>query len=335
MTSLPFSLVDVFSGTPFKGNPLAVVDGRAHPQLTNTQMQLLARQFNLSETTFFFPPTLPGAHYRLRSFLPDGREVFGAGHNILGVWRYLAHEGILNLNQDLGIIKSNLKKEFIFKQELGGEVIPLRIKTDSQKIQVMIRQARPQSHGAVIDADHLSALAESMGLAAEDIGLSLGSAKRLPPQVMSTSTTHHLLVPVLSVEALNRVVVQRDKLLEQLRRVDHRAYGLFLFTPDVESGDDGVQTFQARFFSPGMSGEDPATGSAAGPLSAYLYKHGVLNMEKGKGEITVMQGLRVGRSCRIHVELSVDREEFDVDIIGDGVLVGRGDITIPGLDTAF
>lgn len=334
MASVHYAIIDVFSETPYKGNPLAIVDTRNH-QLTDTQMKLLTRQFNLSETTFFSPPTLPGAHYKLRSFLPDGKEVFGAGHNILGVWWYLAAEKFLDLEAPQRIDAQGTR-EFLFHQELGGEVIPVRItkNTDNLEIRVFIRQARPQAHTTHPDP---AALAESFGLTADDIGFSLedhsGSAKRLPPQVMSTSTTHHLLVPVSSVEALNRAVVQRDKLLEQLRLVDQRAYGLFLFTPIEASG--GIHTFQARFFSPGMSGEDPATGSAAGPLSAYLHHHGVLRLENGTGRISVLQGLMIGRECTILVELTLNAGGFDVDIIGSGVSVAKGQIVLPGLDTTF
>lgn len=155
---------------------------------------------------------------------------------------------------------------------------------------------------------------------------------------MSTSTTHHLLVPVSSVEALNKVEVQRDRLLQQIKLADAKAYGLYLFTP-VVSDNNGTLTFQARFFSPGMSGEDPATGSAAGPLSAYLYKHGVLKLEDGVGRIVVQQGLRVGRECVIRVELSATRDGsedvVEVDVIGGGVNVAEGRISIPDASTVF
>jgi PhzF family phenazine biosynthesis protein len=74
MATAPFAVVDVFSSTAFKGNPLAIVDN-TRDVLSTAQLQLLARQFNLSETTFYSPPTVPNATYQLRSFLPDGKEV--------------------------------------------------------------------------------------------------------------------------------------------------------------------------------------------------------------------------------------------------------------------
>src|SRR5687768_1175737 len=95
MASIRFSIVDVFSTTAFKGNPLAVVDNMSS-SLTDTQMKLIARQFNLSETTFVSPPSKAKAKFQLRSFLPNGEEVFGQGHNSLGAWWWLAHHGFLN-----------------------------------------------------------------------------------------------------------------------------------------------------------------------------------------------------------------------------------------------
>jgi PhzF family phenazine biosynthesis protein len=155
---------------------------------------------------------------------------------------------------------------------------------------------------------------------------------------MSTSTTHHLLVPVSSVEALDRAVVQRDKLVEQLDLLDSRAHGIFWFTP--VAGADGVPTFHARFFSRGMTAEDPATGSAAGPLSAYLYRNGVVKLdEQGKLRIVVYQGLKLGRECVIEVKLALRKEGgeevLEVDIVGGGAEVARGEIELPALSTSF
>ncbi|RBQ83202.1 hypothetical protein VDGD_05593 [Verticillium dahliae] len=295
MASLQFTIADIFSQTPYQGNPLAIVDTTSQV-LTTTQQQLITRQFNLSETSFILPATEGKADYRLRSFLPDGREVYGAGHNILGVWWYLAESGLLNFTSaNLSQTHKDGSETFLFHQELGGEVIALKIR---------------------------------------HIGFTAGnSGSLLPPQVTSTSTTHHLLVPLASVEALNKAVVQKDKLLEQLALVDKRAYGLFLFTRK------GANKYEARFFSPGMSGEDPATGSAAGPLSVYLHEHGELELVDGAAHIEVHQGLRVGRRCLIKVALSLEKSEGEdirqVDLIGGGVTIAEGRISVPGESIAF
>ena len=137
------------------------------------------------------------------------------------------------------------------------------------------------------------------------------------------------------MDALNHAVVSRDKLVEQLDLLDSRAHGIFWFTP-VAAGSDGVAAFHARFFSRGMTAEDPATGSAAGPLSAYLYRNGAVKLnEEGKVTILVHQGLRLGRECVIEVRLAVRGEELDVDIVGGGAEVAKGEIELPALSTAF
>ncbi|KAK0612118.1 phenazine biosynthesis protein [Immersiella caudata] len=341
MPSTPFTIVDVFSTTPYKGNPLAIVDAR-HQPLTDTQMKLITRQFNLSETTFFFPPTLPGADFKLRSFLPYGWEVYGAGHNILGVWWHLAHAGLLDFAQAEKVERRDGGEEFLFRQELGGEVIPVKVirtldeANGTTNFSVAIRQASPKAHAQHTNA---AALAAVLGLEAGDIGFPASevSKESLVPRIMSTSTTHHLLVPVGSVEALDRAVVLRDKLVEQLDLLDSRAHGIFWFTPIPGKG--GVPTFQARFFSRGMTAENPATGSAAGPLSAYLYKSGALKLENGKARIVVYQGLKIGRECIIEVVLTVrnegGEEKLDVDIVGSGAEVAKGEIALPALSTLF
>ncbi|KAK1757190.1 phenazine biosynthesis PhzF protein [Echria macrotheca] len=376
MPSAPFSIVDVFSATAYKGNPLAVVDARGQ-DLTDTQMKLITRQFNLSETTFFFRPTLPGADFKLRSFLPYGWEVYGAGHNILGVWWHLAHANLLDFSTSTPDNKKRAgggwsstaaeveEEEFTFHQELGGEVIPVKVirrhrqkkkkertsetdptttngTTSDNLFTIAIRQASPKSHAVPPDR---SAIAAVLGLSASDIGFR--STPKLLPQIMSTSTTHHLLVPVSSVDALNRAVVSRDKLVQQLDLLDSRAHGVFWFTPvapTAASGSDGsIPTFHARFFSRGMTAEDPATGSAAGPLAAYLYRNGVLpgklDEEGKKAKILVYQGLKLGRECVIEVRLAVrggeEEEELEVDIVGGGVEVARGEIGLPALSTTF
>ncbi|EEU39240.1 uncharacterized protein NECHADRAFT_82029 [Fusarium vanettenii 77-13-4] len=328
MAQTQFAVVDVFSKTPYKGNPLAVVND-LKGELSDTEMKLITRQFNLSETTFFLRPSLPGAHYKLRSFLPDGREVFGVGHNILGAWWYLAHAGLLDLSNS-GISKGEGVEEFTFYQELGGSVTPVKIlksqlsSDELAEFSVSITQATPKAHGRHPSP---SQLAETIGLRSEDIGLT--SKQDFIPRVMSTSTTHHLLVPVASTAALERASVQREKLLEQLQLADERAYGLYLFAKDDREGVS-ANTYQARFFSPGMSTEDPATGSAAGPLSEFLHDEGLLDLVDNKASIEVWQGLQVGRECLIKVNLAVDGNTPVVDVSGSGVLFSEGRLAAQG-----
>jgi PhzF family phenazine biosynthesis protein len=328
VNTLPFVVADVFSSTPYKGNPLAIVSTLAiELPLSKSQYQHIAHQFNLSETTFFSKPSNPKAHFALRSFLPDGREVFGAGHNILGVWWYLASAGFLTFEESNRA--TDHPNAWIFWQELGGEILPVTIFRDNNQLSVSIRQAHPKSHAIHPDID---SLAQVIGLQASDIGLA-NSSHELKPQIISTSTTKHLHVPISSETALSRIVsIEKGKLIGQLALADSHAYGLYLFA----KVDGQKNSYEARFFSPGMSAEDPATGSAAGPLSLYLYEHDELDLIDGSGSITVKQGLRVGRECLIHVTLSQDKDGVkNVDFSGTGVIVSTGDIVIPDKDLSF
>ncbi|KAJ3481471.1 hypothetical protein NLG97_g7813 [Lecanicillium saksenae] len=333
---LAFAIVDVFSKTSYKGNPLPIVDN-TKANLSLTQMKLIARQFNLSETTFYSNPKHANFDISLRSFLPDGKEVFGAGHNILGAWWYLAYAGKLDFTKPMKEHPDGTQ-EFEFQQELGGNISPVKILRKANdggdaEFTVVLRQSPPRAHDQHPD---ISALAESVGLSSTDIGLSSHSSAFLIPQVMSTSTTRHLMVPVRSVSALNGARVEREKLLKQLALVDDKAYGIYLFAKDSEAERN---QYQARFFSPGMSGEDPATGSAAGPLAKYLFDNGYLDEDQGQCRIKVRQGLQLGRECIIDVVLSQQNSGTglltEVDIMGSGVQVMSGLIRPPCTATSF
>lgn len=330
MASVPFTVVDVFSSEAYKGNALAVVDNTSNV-LSDVQMKLISRQFNLSETTFFMKPHSPTADFLLRSFLPDGKEVFGAGHNILGAWWFLAARGKLNLSQPTRV-RENGTQEFVLQQELGGQISPVSIFKKGQPngdnaFSVSITQAPPQAHAYHPD---IPSLAQSVGLEESDVGFIAASRELLRPQVMSTSTTRHLMVPVLTTQALDKIEVQKHELVKQLARVDQHSYGIYLFTRT-----EGHGNYQARFFSPGMSGEDPATGSAAGPLARYLEMHGDLVLANGRGEIKVLQGLQTGRACTINVVLSVADSSANAEIVGSAVEVMDGNLRVPSSSTAF
>lgn len=92
-STVPFAFVDVFASVPLTGNPVSIVPDA--DDLTEAQMQAIAREFNQSETVFVLRPDRPEATWRLRSFTPIGAEVFGAGHNALGTWLWLAVSGRL------------------------------------------------------------------------------------------------------------------------------------------------------------------------------------------------------------------------------------------------
>lgn len=288
---VPFFWVDVFATTALAGNPLALVpDADALPDET---MRAIAREFNQSETTFLVRPDRPGADHRLRSFTPAGVEVLGAGHNAMGAWIWLARSGRLDRGQDT------------FVQQIGDELLTVRVSgRSSAGVEVSMEQSAPRFLGRVEDT---AALAEVLGLAAGDL---VGDRAA---EVASTGA-EHLLVPARNVEAVD--AAQPDT--AGLRRLlaDAGAEGCYLYTVGLDP-TAGVSAY-ARFFNPTVGiVEDPATGTAAGPLAAVLVRDGLAH---DPARVVVEQGHRLGRPSRI--TLGVDGPL--VTITGTGIVAAEG-----------
>jgi trans-2,3-dihydro-3-hydroxyanthranilate isomerase len=291
---LPFHIVDVFAAEPLTGNPLAVVDGGV--DLTLDLFRRIAREFNQSETTFVLPPTRPKADWRLRSFTAAGVEVFGAGgHNSLGAWWWLAEAGRLALNGS----------STEFHQEIGERVLPVTIsQTGGQLAHVVMQQEAPVAGQRVED---LAALALSLGLTVADIAVD-----RAPCQVMFTGAAH-LMVPIRDHDTVDRIQPDARALLALLARVG--AEGCYVFSLDPRHVEAAVYT---RFFNPTVGiWEDPATGTAAGPLAAHLMLHRLATPGR---TIVIEQGTAMGRTSLIQVDVAADT----VKVSGRGVVVASG-----------
>jgi PhzF family phenazine biosynthesis protein len=289
--SLRFVLTDVFTGQPFTGNPLAVFPDAEG--LDAEQMQAIAREFGHSETTFVLPPHHPVATFRLRCFTPAA-EVFGAGHNALGAWWVLAQE------KRIARVESTT-----VRQELGEQVLPVEVHASGGVLQrISMTQGRPVFGGLARDRE---ALAAAVGLDPSELDV-----KGLHAQAVSTGA-NHLLVPVRSLAALGRVRVDPERLVSLARPL--ACSGCYLYC--LETREPGALA-HARAFFPGIGiGEDPATGSAAGPLAAYLAARGKL----GEGVTAVVeQGDEMGRPSRIEVQVTGER----VEVGGRSVIVAEG-----------
>ena len=246
-------------------------------------MQSIAREIGFSETTFV---TEAGAdRYWMRIFTPDGELPF-AGHPTLGTAFVLVAEGRV----------SSPATQVVAGGEFGVEV-------DLEASFARMRQL-PPSFEPPFDEPELVAAAAS--LTVRDLH------PELPPQVVSTGLGP-LLAPVRDVEALRRA--ERDA--RALRALVQRSGGeaLYLFA----LGDSHVE---ARMFDPGVGiGEDPATGSAAGPLGAYLAEHRAGGLP---GRVLVRQGEQVGRPSELHVEVARSARTWVVHVGGGVAKVGEG-----------
>ncbi|KAJ5415377.1 Phenazine biosynthesis PhzF protein [Penicillium sp. CMV-2018d] len=329
MSKLCYYIIDVFSSIAYQGNPLAVVD-TTFTTLTSTQMKLLARQFNLSETTFICPPADPKASWRLRSFLPNGVEVFGAGHNSLGAWWWIADSGLL------GEIAQDTEPSQTYFQQIGNDVLPVKV-SQSKLGDLVVSMRQGQPHFLNQHTNH-DCLATSLGINASDIGLRYSDVILDRAMVVTTSPAHHLLVPVQSLDVLKSVsFADKEGILKELASTESYNSGVYVFTSAENESESETPRFEARFFSPGMSMEDPATGSAAGPLAAYLWANKALaSVENEVSQIEVMQGVQTGRRCLMNLSIEPGRgDSVIITISGTGVLVADGNITIPSSDVSF
>jgi trans-2,3-dihydro-3-hydroxyanthranilate isomerase len=281
MVEVSFRLVDVFCEAPFEGNQLMVVPEPG--ALDAETMQRLAREINFSETTFV--TAAGGARYSMRIFTP-AQELPFAGHPTLGTAFVLAAEGRVDAR--------------VTQEVRAGEIL---VEVDVRGGRARMRQL-PPTFGEIFD-DRIAAAAAA-GLAAEDL------RDDVPMQVVSTGLPH-VMIPVRDLATLRRAVRDEEAVGGVCRRTGGESMYLFAVT------DDGVT---ARMFDweHGV-GEDPATGSAAGPLGAYLARHGLAGMP---GAVTVRQGEQVGRPSFLHVEVEPDGDSWLVHVAGGVRIVGEG-----------
>jgi PhzF family phenazine biosynthesis protein len=285
-------IVDVFAETALTGNPLAVVEGAdAIPEPTLRQ---IAREFNQAETTFIMNSSR--ADRKLRSFTASGAEVFGAGHNALGAWLWMAEQGQLGA----------LETPQTFRQEIGSAVLPISLERRGTKIHGRMKQSPLKLSDPFVD---VQPLADALELDIEDICMTPS------PRVADTGA-NHLQVRIRDRETIDRARPSAEKLLSVLRAAG--AEGCYIYAFD----SDAPAFAYARFFNPTVGlWEDSATGTAAGPLCAYLGASGMLAPDN---TLIVEQGALMGRRSVLHVRLTPDAE-----LSGGGVVVMRGELILP------
>src|SRR5438045_2609815 len=248
MNSRVYHLVDVFTDRAFGGNPLAVfLDGKG---MSDGLMQAIAKEFNLSETTFVLPPQNPGNDFRVRIFTP-AEELPMAGHPTVGTTFVLTRAGL---------VRPGTGRTTITLEE-GVGPIPVAIDWKNSKPSFIEMQQPLPEFGSPIE--NRTAIAEMLSLEPEAI------RDDLPIQVVSCGVPF-LFVPVKTLEAIRRIRFRVD--VAERGKVPAR--NTFVFTMETEFPGSGVHS---RMLAPllGIS-EDPATGSANGPLGCYVVRHKIL-----------------------------------------------------------
>lgn len=299
MREYQFIQADVFTDRPFTGNPLAIFPEAEG--LSTEEMQAIAKEMNLSETTFVLPATDLKAQLRLRIFT-TGAELPLAGHPVVGTCFILAQRGILSLEEGTNRIH----------QECGAGVLPVDITvTDGKVVQVVMTQSPPRFFDEYTDR---KLLAESVGLSEDQL-----LPDDLPAQVVSTAVPQ-LMVPARSLRHMDKIELDLVAMKKVLAAT--RSDSFMIFTRECVHDES---TVHARMFAPTMGiGEDPATGSAAGALGAYLVRRGLVKAEP-TAHILVEQGYEMGRPSSIHVEVDTDEHgPVAVRVGGKAVEVADG-----------
>jgi trans-2,3-dihydro-3-hydroxyanthranilate isomerase len=295
MKSYSYRLLDVFTNVPFGGNPLAVfTDARG---LTDPQMQGIARELNLSETTFVLPPRDRSHHSWVRIFSPLA-ELPSSGFPTIGTAYALSLEERLR--------QEALKQRVVFEDATG----PVSVTMESPMI--TIKQPTPEFGPLFGEREAVAAM---LGL--ESSSLAVG----LPLQSMSAGVPY-LVVPLSNLEATERIRFRQDIWERVLRRSPHPH--VVTVTLECRYPDASVH---CRVFAPALGiNEDPATSTAAGPVAAYLAQYGVLGGEP-RASVVCEQGIEIGRPSFIHVTLERPQAGvMSIRVGGQCVAVGQGQI---------
>jgi trans-2,3-dihydro-3-hydroxyanthranilate isomerase len=288
---LDYFVVDVFSEIALQGNPLAVVMNTTN--LTTERMQAIAREFNLSETTFVErrPSEIEQREgVRVRIFTTQEELPF-AGHPTLGTASVLKLEAPDTVQGDIITLALNVG------------AVPVRFTGDGLFGEMT---QRDPEFGEELDAQEVTRL---IGLRVEDLD------PALPPQVVSTGTTF-AIVALKSHEALARLKVRQEEATAWLRTRGARWFYVL--------GPTGSQTPAWRARMQFNGGEDPATGSAAGCAISYLVQRGAVASGM---RVNLRQGVEMGRPSELYLSAQVRSAKVsDVRVAGSTVLVAKGSL---------
>lgn len=291
---LEYNIVDVFTTTPLQGNGLAVVFDTVG--LPTDRMQAIAREFNLSETTFIQrrDPTLENQEgVRVRIFTTQEELPF-AGHPTLGT------ASVLKQHAPELLVDDSLR--------LALHVGPIPVRFKPGTLFGEMTQRDPE----FLDQLDPAVVARLCGLSTEDLHPSV------PPQVVSTGTAF-AIVALRSHEPLGRLRVDQEPATQYLR--EHGGRWFYVMGPT--GADNPGWRARMQFYG----GEDPATGSAAGCAISYLVGH---NIVAAGQQIHVQQGVEIGRASDLFLAAdTLDGKVSNVRVAGSTVPVAKGTIFLP------
>jgi trans-2,3-dihydro-3-hydroxyanthranilate isomerase len=286
-----YRIVDVFTQTPLEGNALAVFYDATG--LDDATMQKIARETNLSETTFVFPAERSGSAARVRIFTPV-KEMMFAGHPTVGTAWVL---------RDLGKIAKN-QRRFVLDENIG----PVDVRVDEEGL-IWLRTPPIRT-----SRDYDPALcAAAVGLEPGDV------LDDVPCQNVSAGNPA-VFIPLRDKAAVDGAEVD-SVALRRLLADEPEPTCLFAFTPTEEGA------YSRMFANDFGIVEDPATGSATGPLAAFMMAHGLVRSADGTRFLSE-QGTKMGRRSILHVLIDGERGERGIEIGGHVAPLARATLTL-------
>ncbi|MFW9984667.1 MAG: PhzF family phenazine biosynthesis protein [Candidatus Odinarchaeota archaeon] len=301
MITLPYVQTSVFVDDryAFGGNQLATFwEAKANAQISTEIMQGIALEMNFSETTFIEPSKLEDCTAKVRIFTP-ALEIPFAGHPTLGTAFVLKHKGLLSPS----VTKANL--------ELGIGVIPVEYTSPAV---VRMNQPKPQYLDKFANR---AAIAKTVGLPESVI------ATDYPMQYVTTGHPF-LIVPITSLDAVQKAEPNASLIMQTLK--DQLSAEITLLSTETVNTDSDVHV---RMFAPGAGVlEDPATGSAAGPVGAYVEHHNLLRRDTKGQPIIIEQGYEMRRPSQLIAQVVWEKEPTNVLVSGKVKLIAEGNFYI-------
>ncbi|HLB01132.1 MAG TPA: PhzF family phenazine biosynthesis protein [Bacteroidota bacterium] len=299
MKTITIRQVDAFTTTPHTGNPAGVVLDAGG--LSESQMQTIAREMNLSETAFILPPTRSGAEVRIRWFTPTV-EVPLCGHATIAGFHALAEE------KHLGMAGPGT---YSFNLETAGPVLPVSVELGAGSCEVSLGLGLPEFE----KVPHLKVdLVRLLGIPAVEFD------NRVP--ILRNTYLYVFIKRLHTLFTLKPNFLNISSFL-----TSRNLTGICIYTLETIDRDSSVHS---RFFAPNCGiNEDPVTGSSHGPLGAILYDHGLLNATGESVTFVGEQGDAIGRRGRVKVNVAArGGKAVSVRIGGPAVTVLRGDMIV-------
>ena len=295
MKAKVYYIVDVFAEKKYAGNQLAVFRG-GKELFSDEEMQLIAKEMNFSETTFILSDEPETNGYNVRIFTP-AREVPFAGHPTLGT-AYIIQREIIK--QPIKVVNLNLK--------VGQIPIDL-FYNSSEELEMLIMKQKEPTFGSELSRESLSTVLNIDKNEIDD---------RVPIQEVSTGIPF-IIVPLRTLSSTKRIKVNKEEYFKLIENTEAKA--IHVFCPETQHKENQihVRMFADYYGVP----EDPATGSAAGCLAAYLVKHKYFG--KNKIDIRAEQGYEIGRPSLLFLKAEETENKIDVYVGGQVQMVAKGE----------